>query len=144
MAAIDFPSGLTPNTRTYKLGSFPVSEFKSMNGATTFIRFGTKVVDSELIMTFLSVPDAKAYEIHNNYLSVNGGFDENGARNYVRLGTTVSEGPVAGIKDDSLRGVISENRGNRRYRYAEPPVITSTFPGLCNVAVRLQGYVDGA
>ena len=106
MADIPFPLGLTPSSRSYKLGSFPVSEFKSLNGATTFVRFGQKVVDSILTMTFQNIPDSKAYEIHNNYLEVNGGYDSDGSRNYVRLKTNVSEGPVAGIKDDNLRGVV--------------------------------------
>ena len=143
MAAIDFPAGISPSSRQYQMGELPVSEFKSMNGATTFVRFGSKVVDSRLSMTFSNIPDEKAFEIHNNYLEVNGGFGARGTRNYLRLSKTVTEGPMAGIKNESLRGVMSEGRENRRYRYAKPPVITSTFPGLCNVQIELQGYMDG-
>ena len=52
---------------------------------------------------------------------------------------------MAGVYSD-LRYVMAEKLtlDRLRYRYAEPPKITSTFPGRSTVSVVLRGYLDGA
>ena len=51
---------------------------------------------------------------------------------------------MAGVANESLSSVMAESKGNRRYRYAEPPTITSVFPGVSTVSIKFRGYIDGA
>lgn len=141
---IDFPSGISPNRRRYNPGSYPVKEFQGLNGAVTTVQYGNLEVDSELDMVFTNIPDEKAYEIFLHYQEVNGGRGDNGERYWAVLSKEVSIGPMAGISDSSLSAVMAETKGERRYRYAEPPTITSVFPGVSTVTVKLRGYIDGA
>ena len=141
---IPFPSGISPNRRSYTPGAFPINEFQSLNGAVTAIQYGNKTADSELALTFTNIPDDKAFEIFMHYQDVNGGRGDNGERNWAELSKEVSIGPMAGVSNESLSGVMAESRGNRRYRYAEPPTITSVFPGVSTVSIKFRGYLDGA
>ena len=141
---IPFPAGLSPNERAYSPGEFPISEFQGLNGAVTAVQYGNRVADSALELTFTNVSDDKAFAIFEHYQLVNGGRGDNGERYWAELSREVSIGPLAGIANESLRSVMAESRGNRRYRYAEPPTITSVFPGVSTVSVKFRGYIDGA
>ena len=86
------------------------------------------------------------HAIFQNYQKANGGFDEKtGERDYVVLSAGLYTGQMAGVYSD-LRYVMAEKLtlDRLRYRYAEPPKITSTFPGRSTVSVVLRGYLDGA
>ena len=93
-------------------------------------------------MTFQNIADEDAFQIWTNYQDVMGSLDSNGDWNYVEF-EKADTGPMAGIKNQSMRAVTGEFRVNRRYRYAEPPQFVSTFPGRCTVTVVLRGYLDG-
>ena len=147
MAKVDFPR-LCPSSRSYSPGSFPIEEFQGQNGAVTAVKFGNRLKDSELTMTFNNISDSDGFLIWKNYADVMGGLDSNGDWNYIGVdfntgldGTSANFG--AGIVDDSMRAVTTEKRLNRRYRYAEPPQFVSTFPGRCTVTIKLRGYLDG-
>ena len=140
-----FPD-LTPSQRVYTPAVYPQKEFQGLNGAVTTLQYGVKPVDSKLQMTFTNISDEDAYAIFQNYQQVNGGFDENtGERDYVVLRADPYFGEMAGVYSD-LRLVMTEKLtpDRLRYRYAEPPEITSTFPGRSTVTVVLRGYLDGA
>lgn len=141
---IDFPSGISPNRRKYTPGNYPVKDFEGLNGAVTTLQYGNQKVDSMLDMVFTNIPDEKAYEIFLHYEEVNGGRGENGERYWAVLSKEISIGPMAGISSTDLSGVMAESQGVLRYRYAEPPTITSVFPGTSTVTVKLRGYMDGA
>ena len=64
-------------------------------------------------------------------------------------GTTPSylpplRGPLAGIGDADLRDTVGETDDNRRYRYANAPQVTSTFPGYSTVVVKLIAMIESA
>lgn len=141
---IPFPEGLSPSSRSYRPGVFPVEEFTGLNGAVTVVQYGNRKVDSELDLVFSNIPDSKGWEILQHYGEVNGGRGTNGERYWAELSNEVSIGPLAGVHDESLSRAMSEGRGNRRYRYAEPPQMQSVFPGVCTVTIKFRGYMDGA
>ena len=141
---IDFPSGISPSRRSYKMPQFPIKEFTGLNGAVTTVQYGNRSVDSELELVFQNISDDKAFEIFEHYQAVNGGRESEGERNWARLSKEFNVGPMAGVMNESLKGVMTESKGNRRYRYAEPPTITSVFPGVCTVSVKFRGYLEGA
>lgn len=141
-----FPS-LTPSSRVYTAASYPQSEFQGLNGAVTTLQYGLQRVDSKLEMTFTNITDKEAYEIWANYRDVNGGYDQKtGERDYVYISDSQVD-TMDGVQSWALRQVMSDEgyaNGALRYRYATPPVITSTFPGRSTVQVDLRGYLDGA
>lgn len=141
---IKFPSGISPSQRSFKAAGFPTKDFKGLNGAVTTIQYGNRPVDSELTLVFQNIPDKKAYEIYVHFNEVNGGRESAAKRNWAQLPMEFSIGPMAGVRDEGLAGVMSEQAGVRRYRYVEPPTITSTFPGVCTVSVKFRGFLDGA
>ena len=141
-----FPEGLVPSSRAYTPPVFPTAEFQGLNGAVTTLRYGVKAVDSKLEMTFKNITDEEAYEIFENYEKVMGGRDETtGEADYCDL-----EGQMAGISSRELKLEMSQNpitnprQDLLRYRYAQPPKITSVFPGRSTVTVVLRGYLEGA
>ena len=139
-----FPN-ITPSQRVYTPGTFPQNEFQGLNGAVTILQYGAKTVDSKLEMTFQNITDAEANDILDNYEAVNGGRDDFGRQDYVELPDS-NEGAVKGVEDKTLRLQMAERQSGQklRYRYASPPVITSTFPGRSTVQVSLRGYLEGA
>ena len=141
---IKFPSGISPSQRSFKMAEFPIKEFTGLNGAVTTVQYGNRPVDSELDLVFQNIRDDKAFEIFLHYQEVNGGRESEGERNWAKLPVEFNIGPMAGVRDESLSAIMAETRGNRRYRYAEPPKITSTFPGVCTVTIKFRGYLEGA
>ena len=145
MAAVSFPD-LKPSARTYSPGRVPLQEFTGQNGAVTAVKFGNRLVDSALSLTFQNITDEEAFDIWTNYSTVNGGVDDRGNWNYIEF-PREDAGAMAGIQFQSMRAVTGEYRVNRRYRYA----ITSHrslseadgFPGRCTVTIKLRGYLDG-
>ena len=139
----NFPD-ITPSQRVYTPGTYPQKEFQGLNGAVTVLQYGVKNVDSKLEMTFQNITDAEADAILTNYEQVNSGRDAAGRQDYVFF--PESGGAVAGVEDSNLRLQMAERQAGPklRYRYASPPVITSSFPGLSTVQVSLRGYLEGA
>lgn len=141
----NFPN-LTPSQRVYTPGAFPTNEFQGLNGAVTTIQYGVRQVDSKLSMTFTNITDGEADAILTNYEKANGERDANtGERDWVILPNSNS-GALKGVTNTALRQQMGERySGDKlRYRYAQPPVITSTFPGRSTVQVELRGYLEGA
>lgn len=142
--AHDFPS-ITPSQRKYTPATFPTAEFQGLNGAVTTLQYGAVPVDSKLEMVFENIPDEKAWEILENYEAVNGGRDSEGERDYVRFSSSSKADATDGVANQNLRQLMGERLPGRaplRYRYAEPPTITSVFPGYSTVTVNLRGYLE--
>ena len=140
-----FPD-ITPSSRAYTPGVYPTKEFQGLNGAVTTLQYGRRWVDSKLEMTFNNISDAKADLILTNYMEANNGLDsDTGERDYVLLPDTQT-GAMDGVSKGTLLKQMAErgSQASLRYRYATPPVITSTFPGRSTVQVELRGYLDGA
>jgi hypothetical protein len=142
-----FPN-IEPSQRQYTPGTFPTRDFQGLNGALTTLQYGSKEVDSKLEMTFQNITDDQAMEIFDNYLKVNNGRrGSTGERDYLLFSPAASHPALAGIRNTELRERIAEripNGPQLRYRYEEPPVITSVFPGRSTVQIKLRGYLEGA
>jgi hypothetical protein len=142
MAGVPFPN-IQPTTREYTPGVVPESLFQSQNGAVTTVRFGNRVADSYLRMTFQNIDDEQAFEIFQHYQE-SGAIDVNGNRNHSTFPRDSNIGSaLAGIKGDGLQRVMGEVPGFRKYNFDSPPVITSVFPGRSSVTVELRGTIQG-
>jgi hypothetical protein len=135
----------TPTSRSYKPGKYPQSQFQATNGATTVVQYGSQCYNSELSMTFANIRDERAAELMDLYYEVNGKWD------YLVIEGIEGEagvdndpfGAAAGIKDLDLRDQIREKDRILKYRFKEPPTLTSVIPGVSTVSMTLVGYLDG-
>jgi len=127
----DFPQ-ITPSSRRFKAGRRPETRFESQNGATVFVAFGNRKVNCELELTFTNIYDADVIAILNHYNSVL-------VDDYVVF--TGSRG--LGGMSDALRDAIPRGNEDLKYRYTEPPEVTSVYPGISNVVCKFTGYLFG-
>jgi hypothetical protein len=142
MTGVPFPN-IPPTTREYSPGRVPESLFQSQNGAVTTVRFGNRVADSYLRMSFQNITDDQAFEIYTHYLE-SGQIDEKGNRNHSTFPRDSNIGSaLEGIKGDGLQRVMGEVPGFRKYNFDSPPVIRSVFPGRSSVTVELRGTIQG-
>lgn len=134
MAAVAFPA-LKPTARSYTPGTYPQTEFKALNGATTILRYGNRRVDSELNLTFQNTTDANAALVLALYEQVTA------VDNWVTF--TANDGSVGASA--ALATYIQESGASGlRWRFAEPPSVTSIVPGISTVQCRFVGRLDGA
>lgn len=131
---VAFPS-VRPSGRSYSPGTYPQTEFRAQNGAVTVVRYGNFRVDSELSLEFQNISDTDAALILANYEAVNSVWD------YVTF--TTSTGALGA--GSTLANYIQEVGGSGlRWRYAEPPTVTSVVPGRSTVQCKFVGIMDGA
>ena len=130
--AIPFPS-IKPTSRSYSPGNYPQTVFEAQNGATSVVRFGSRRVNSELTLGFDNISDVEAKSILDNFEAVNSVWD------YVTF--TGLDGSVG---SGAISGYIKESGGSGlRWRYSDPPSVTSVKPGICSVQCSFTGVLDG-
>ena len=56
---VPFPN-IQPSNRSYRPGVYPQTQFQSINGATTVVRFGSQCYNSELTLQFSNIEDSWA------------------------------------------------------------------------------------
>ena len=69
-----FPS-IKPTSRSYTPGNYPSTNFESLDGTKTHIRYGNKRVNATLSLGFSNITDAQAFQILENYRDVNSDWD---------------------------------------------------------------------
>jgi len=138
-----FPT-VKPTSRSYSPGTYPSTDFESLDGTKTHLRFGNKRVNATLQLGFSNISDAEAALILENYEDVNSTWD------YVTF--TSSDG-VSGVSDSkevdgqtnpasSLQSLVKEGGLSLKWRYSGPPTVTSTFKGLSNVSCSFVACLD--
>ena len=131
--SVPFPPSVKVSTRSYNPGTFPSTEFQSLDGTKTHIRYGNKRVNSTLQLGFVNISDADASLILDNYVSVNSDWD------YVSFDNSkVTEG----ISSSDLKIFLNESGSSLRWRYSGPPTVTSVFPGISNVNCSFVACLD--
>jgi hypothetical protein len=131
MPAISFPA-ILPTGRSYTPGTYPQSEFKALNGSTTILRYGNQRSGGELSLDFDNITDAQAAQILSNFER------QHAANNWIAFsGSNGLAGAAA-----ELRAYLGEVVTGLRWRYAEPPSLTSVRPGRSSVRVKFTAYLD--
>lgn len=133
MAAVSFPA-LIPSSRSYTPGVFPEQQFQAQNGAVVRVRYGNQRYSSSLSLTFANITDSNAALILQNYVDV---MDDD---NYAEFTT----GNVAAGASTNLVPWIRETNSLLKWKYAEPPSVTSVKPGLSTVTCEFIGELEGA
>ena len=136
---IQFPA-VKPSARSFTPGKYPSTDFESLDGTKTHIRFGNKAVNAKLSLSFSNISDGDVIVILNNYRDVNSDWD------YV-----IFNKDSAGLQglSDNHNGLLLEywmqngsNEAGLKWRYTEPPTVTSTFNGLSNVRCSFVACLD--
>lgn len=121
-----FPD-LTPTSRTFESGDYPVKTFKAQNGSEVRILYGTTRTNMKLSMTFANIPDDDAQSILDHYDEVQGTFQ------------TFVVGAVPKKGWDGQNIAISARDNGNKYRYEGPPQQVQVRPGISTVTVSLIG-----
>ena len=137
-----FPS-IKPTSRSYTPGRYPSTDFESLDGTKTHIRFGNKRVNAKLSLGFSNITDSDAGLILSHYDDVMSVYD------YVKF--TNANGSAGIIDPNSghfLRKEIHNNAGTGetrlglKWRYDGPPQVTSVYPGRSNVECKFVACLD--
>ena len=127
-----FPT-VKPTSRSYNPGTYPSTTFESLDGTKTHLRFGNKRVNATLTLGFQNISDSDAALILANYENVNSDWD------YV----TFNRGhATSGITDSNLLTYLRESGSSLKWRYSEPPKVTSIYPGISNVTCSFVACLD--
>ena len=137
-----FPS-IKPTSRSFSPGNYPSTNFESLDGTKTHIRYGNKRVNATLQLDFSNITDGQVGLILENYDDVMSVYD------YVKFtdanGSAGIEGAGSGyllrkeIHNDAGLGLTEQGL---KWRYANPPSVTSTFKGLSNVRCSFVACLD--
>ena len=127
-----FPE-LTPTSRSYTPGRQSETVFQSQNGASVLVQFGGRFVNSQMELIFANINDQDAKAILAHYESV---LDDD----YV----TFSDTRGLGGMNATLQAGIQTGKELLRYRYSNPPQLTSVYPGVSTVKCSFVGLLYGA
>ena len=137
---IDFPP-INPSSRSYIPGEYPSTDFESLDGTKTHLRYGNKPVGARLTLGFSNIDDDDAARIIGNYYEVNADWD------YVVFkrgyGTAGIEDTIAATNKTLSKQISEQNElYGGKWRYSAPPTVTSTFQGLSNVSCSFVACLD--
>tara|TARA_Y100001972_G_scaffold15074_1_gene15887 strand:- start:1206 stop:1619 length:414 start_codon:yes stop_codon:yes gene_type:complete len=128
-----FPT-IKPTSRSYSPGTYPSTDFESLDGTKTHLRFGNKRVNATLQLGFSNISDDDAALILDNYVEVNGEW------NYVTFNRGFA---TSGMEPSDLYNYVRETGGSGlKWRYSGPPTVTSTFKGRSNVSCSFVACLD--
>lgn len=120
-----FPS-LTPTSRQFETGDYPIKTFKSQSGAEVRILYGSQRTNMKLSLSYSNVSDA------NTELFINHFDETKGTYSVFNLPTAVLAGWTG--SSDAL-----DASGSNQWRYEAAPQVASVRPGLSTVTVALVG-----
>lgn len=133
MTSITFPN-IEPTERRYNPGNFPQRIFESQNGASTVIRYGSRRVNASLQLGFSNITDAQAAAIVANYEDVNSVWNN--------VIFTASNG-LAGVGTELAVYLQENGLSGLKWRYVNPPQVSSVYPGISSVNCSFVAYLDG-
>jgi hypothetical protein len=121
-----YPS-ITPTSRSFNAGNWPIKTFNAQDGAEVRILYGSLRYNHSMSLTYENIPDALAEQFMEHY------FEQLGT--YKTFAVAMDATKIsAGWKGSS----DFFNAGYRtQYRYAQPPVMRSVYPGVSTVQVEL-------
>ena len=137
-----FPS-LKPSSRTFNPGKYPSTDFESLDGTKTHIRYGNRRVNATLTLGFSNISDSAAGLILDHYDDVMAEYK------FVKF---TSDNGTSGIVDPGSSNFLTkeiagtsgtgETRLGLKWRYSSPPTVTSTFKGRSNVSCSFVACLD--
>ena len=141
MVAIAFPD-LAPSSRSYTPGTYPTTEFESLDGTKTYLRFGNKRVNATLNIAFSGISDAEAFSIIEVYKDQNEGWTDTESK-WIEFNQNgqLSKIVAAGVYSPDLYLQYAEGKP-LRWRFSSPPSVTSVVPDTNNVSCSFVACLD--
>ena len=135
---IQFPD-IKPSSRSFTPGRYPETTFESLDGTKTYLRFGNQAINATLSLSFSNINDDDTSSIILAY------FDSKAdPTNYINM--SGSSGALAGISYSPMATDLWERVGKYKsplkWRFSNPPTVTSTFDGLSNVSCSFVACLD--
>jgi len=137
-----FPS-IKPTSRSFSPGTYPSTNFESLDGTKTHLRYGNKRVNATLTLGFSNITDGQVGLILDNYDDVMATY------NFVKFTDANGSAGIEGVNSGYfLRKEIHDDAGTGKtrlglkWRYSRPPSVTSTFKGLSNVSCSFVACLD--
>ena len=121
--AVPFPD-LSPVSRSFSPGRWPIKRFTAINGSSTTRIYGDKATEASLELQFL-VDDAAMKSIMDCYDSANGAYED------VALSQSMFDGLSKTVFPDYLK-----------FHWVEAPIVSSVQPDLSQVTVKLIGLLE--
>ena len=120
-----------PTNRTYLPGNFPVKATRMMDGFETRILYGSKRSGAAFNLQYVNVPDTVAVEFLDHYNDMKGTYLT------FALGEGGPDQKKAKSGMDTALALNIPGQDGSLWRYAEQPDITSVYPGVSSVSVKL-------
>lgn len=116
-----FPT-LTPSSRSFEAGDYPIKTYRSQSGVETRILYGSRRSNAELSLSYDNISDTNANQFITHYDETKGTYLTFALNTLVTTGWTP--------------GTFNAGTGTE-WRYAAPPSITNVKPGVSSVQVKL-------
>jgi len=120
---------LTPSSRQFDPGNWPVKSFNAQDGAEVRILYGNRRTKMKLSLNYANVTDANAELFFDHYQEMKGTFET--------FALPVGSKAVAGWA--GTESVLTGAGSGNLWRYEGPPTIENVRPGVSNVSVTLLG-----
>jgi hypothetical protein len=120
-----FPS-LTPSSRTFNPGDYPVRTYVSQSGTETRILYGSKRTGMKLGLAYKNISDANAELFLDDFEAQKGTYK-----------TFDINSNLKGGWDGNSDALDSSDK----WRYESAPVVTQVRKGVSNVQVNLVGVI---
>jgi len=139
MGIITFPLHKAPSSRSFDIGSYPEEVFEAQNGAKTILRYGNKRINAKLDISFKGLTDSETVSILENYTQVNSTDTEYLSFETDNLWADTEYGPFISYTD-----MYSPEMDGMKWRYKEPPKVTTTYKNFHNVRCSFVGCQYGS
>ena len=122
-----FPT-LAPTSRQFTGGDWPIAKYQSQNGSEARILYGNRRVGQTLSLSYKNITDTEAESFFDDYKSRKGTYE-----------TFALPQPITGNVGKGWAGTTNFfNAGaGVQWRYAEAPQLTSVYPGVSSVTIKL-------
>ena len=135
---IQFPV-IKASSRSFTPGNYPETTFESLDGTKTYLRFGNQAINATLSLSFSNISDTETNSILTAY------FDSKAdPTNYINM--SGRSGALAGIAYSPVATDLWERTGKfdspLKWRFSNPPTVTTTFDGLSNVSCSFVACLD--
>jgi len=118
-----FPN-IKPASREYDPGDWPIKRYSSNSGAEVRMLYGSRRVNAKLRLGYENITDANAQLFLTDFASQIGTYTTFTLPTNVFAGWTGSRSNIDAPPDT-------------RWRYEEPPRVTSVYPGRSSVQISL-------
>ncbi len=119
---------LTPTSRNYSSGDYPVKTFKAQSGAESRILYGNRRTGMTLELQYDNITDPNAEAFLDHYDETKGSYTT----------FTIPRAALSGWSGNT--DAIDAATANS-WRYDGPPQITNVRPGISSVQIKLVGVL---